>query len=217
MEDTIKYRGHKITIWQDEDPWSPRGEQDNLGIMMFFHTRYSLGDDVGEQFGVSRTDFKNWDEVEKYIKRKLKGVLITPVYMYDHSGITISTEYTYPYNDRWDAGQIGFIFTTNEKIRERYLKKAISSKTFKRAEQALLFEIKEYDLYLRGEVYGYTVEKGDETIASCGGYFGDEYVLIDAKGEVDANIDGPKLNKSWVKQQQAKKQTRDSKGRFIKQ
>ncbi len=216
MEDTIKYRGYTIRIVQDEDPRDPR-EDSQLGIMAFFHNRYSLGD---KEHGIKTSMFNGWDEMRDYIERTLKGVLIMPVFMYDHSGVTISVNGdTYPYNDRWDAGQIGFIFTTSARIREWYNKKAISSKTAEKAKKHLLFEIDEYDQYLRGDVYGYVVEdKTGEQVESCYGFFGDEWVVKEAKSTVDCLKDGPRNgNRTYDKQQKAKTQLRDASGRFVKQ
>lgn len=216
MEDTIKYRGHTIKILQDENPMDPREYSDHLGITAFSHKRYTIGD---SDHGVDFSDFTSWDDVETFIRRKLKGVLIMPVYMYDHSGQTISTEYVYPYNDRWDAGQLGFIFTTKARIREWYGKKAVSKKSLKRAEKMLLGEIEELDQYMRGDVYGYVIEdKEGNDVESVWGFYGQDYVMKEAKNTIDAIKDGVKNgNRSYDKQQQAKRQSRDNKGRFIKE
>lgn len=40
-----------------------------------------------------------------------------PLWLYDHSGITMSCgARTYPYNDRWDSGQVGWIVALKETI-----------------------------------------------------------------------------------------------------
>ena len=41
-----------------------------------------------------------------------------PVYMYDHSGVSISLRHVYPYNDRWDSGVLGFILWTRKQMNE---------------------------------------------------------------------------------------------------
>jgi hypothetical protein len=210
--ETIKYRHHKIEFYADEDyDFNPRTDMDNLGIMICFHKRYDLGDNV---YDLSSNDFKGWDELESYIAKKLHGVLIMPLYMLDHSGLTISTN---DFHDPWDSGQIGFIFTTREKIRECYMKKHISEKTMKRAEKVLLCEVTMYDQYLRGEVYGYEIfDTKGKSVESVSGHFGWDWVKEAAMDAVDSLIEGPKPNRSWVRQENAKKQPRDSKGHFIK-
>lgn len=216
MEERTRYRNHFIEIYQDENCMNPREWSDHLGVMVFSHTRYSLGD---ADHGIDFKKYDSWDAVERGIRRKYKGtVLVMPVRMYDHSGITISVSNEYPYNDYWDSGKIGFIFTTKERIRKWYQKKLISKKTMAKAKHALLYEIEEYDQYLRGDVYGYRIEnlKGEE-VDSCGNYYGDKYILKDAMSAVNSIVDGPRNgNRSYDRQQKAKSQLRDAKGRFIK-
>jgi len=216
MEDTIKYRGYTIRILQDDSPMDPREYSDHLGLMAFTHKRHSLGDSFDEH-GVDFSECNSWDEVELFISRKLKGVLIMPVHMYDHSGQTISTSHEYPYNDPWDSGQLGFIFTTKDRIREWYGKKAISKKTLDKAEKMLEFEVKEYDQWMRGDVCGYLIEDEDgNEKESVWGFYGDEWAIKEAKSTINTIKDGVKHgNRSYDKQAQAKKQLRDNKGRFI--
>jgi hypothetical protein len=219
MEETTRYRNHTIKIWQDEDAQNPREWSDHLGTMVFFHKRYCLGDtDHGVNLQVD-----SWDKVERNIRRKFKGtVLLMTVYMFDHSGVTIRVDpepFRQADSTGWDWGQIGYIFTTRLRIREWYQKKLISKKTMAKAEKHLLHEIEEYDQYLRGDVYGYTIEdKNGNVIDSCGNYYGEEYIMHDAKSAVDCAIDGPRKggNRSHERQQKAKSQLRDAHGRFIK-
>lgn len=42
--ETISYRGYKIEIFHDQDPQSPR-EDDNLGTIVGFARRYHIGDE----------------------------------------------------------------------------------------------------------------------------------------------------------------------------
>ena len=43
------------------------------------------------------------------------GYAMLPLYLYDHSGITMNTT---GFNDRWDSGQVGFIYTTKDRVTE---------------------------------------------------------------------------------------------------
>jgi hypothetical protein len=213
MEDTIKYRGHIIKILHDENAMNPREYSDHLGIMACSHKRYSIGDSNTD---VNFSDFTSWWEAENFIRKALHGILIMPIYMYDHSGQSISLSQEYPYNDPWDAGQIGFIFTTKARIREWYGKKLVSKKSLERAKKMLEFEITEYDQWMRGDVYGYVIEdKEGNEVESCWGFYGTEYCLKEAKGTVDCIKDGVKSgNRSYDRQQQAKKQLRNVRGQF---
>jgi hypothetical protein len=157
--------GHTLQIFQDTMSESPRS-WDNLGIMAIFHKRYNFGDDVN----FSADEFANWAEMEEYIKEKLKAEVCIPIYMYDHSGITINTE---GFSCPWDSGQVGFIFTTPDKMRENYGENYTADDIAK-ARQVLLNEVKTMDTYLIGEVYGFQLLKDGKEIDGCCGFYGDD-------------------------------------------
>jgi len=62
--------------------------------------------------------------------------LILPLYLLDHSGITISTR---DFNDRWDSGQIGWTYVSNEDIAKEFGK--ISPGGMEKAERPLFPEV----------------------------------------------------------------------------
>ena len=82
------YKGYTINIEKDLDPLNPRTEFDNLGKMVCFHDRYDLGD---KDHGINHNDFNSWKEMFDHIKRTEIVAVILPLYLYDHSGITISS------------------------------------------------------------------------------------------------------------------------------
>jgi hypothetical protein len=97
------------------------------------------------------------------MERSLKEeYLLLPMYMYDHSGLTVSTT---KFSCHWDSGQIGFIG-----FLKSFLEKERMSD--EEAERIMLSEVEVYDLYLRGERYGYEILKEDDVIDSCWGYYG---------------------------------------------
>ena len=166
MEKTIgKY---KIEIIQDESPFSPR-EDDNLGTMVCFHNRYTLGD----KHDYNSDNYRGWDEMKDAISETENVGVILPLYLYDHSGITISTT---PFSCQWDSGQIGFIFISKEKIKEEYSTTRVHKKLVKQVTEYLENKVKEYDQYLRGEVYGFRITDttNGEEIDSCWGVYGEE-------------------------------------------
>jgi hypothetical protein len=88
----IEYKNHVIIIEQDEEPINPRIENDNFARMLCFHKDYRLGDGKRfDDFGFNRSDYNSWDEMEDAIIKQEKPAVILPLYLYDHSGITIST------------------------------------------------------------------------------------------------------------------------------
>ena len=85
---TESYNGMTIKIYADELAESPR-EWDNLGKMCCFHKRYNLGD----------KHTMTVDEVQELVQRE--DVIALPLYLYDHSGITMNTT---GFSCPWDSG-----------------------------------------------------------------------------------------------------------------
>lgn len=169
---------HIIRTFYDECPYNPR-ENDNLGTMVCFHKRYSLGD----KHDYDSDDYKGWNEMKKDIIKNENVGVILPLYLYDHGGITISTS---PFSCPWDSGQIGFIYISKKKMLEEYGGKIVTKKLKERVEGYLKNEVEEYDQYLRGEVYGVKVfekeldEDGDDVeVHSCWGFYSEESAIED--------------------------------------
>ena len=97
-----------LEIEQDESPLNPRTDWDNVTTMICFHNRYNLGD----KHNYKSSDFDSWDELKERIILEYNVYMIKPLYLFDHSGITISTR---DFNDRWDSGMVGFIFIEERK------------------------------------------------------------------------------------------------------
>jgi hypothetical protein len=199
--ETYKLPNNRVlTVEQEEYPDSPRN-WDNLGTMICFHRRYDLGD----KHDYKASDFSSWEELEERIKKDHKVIAILPLYLYDHSGITISTS---PFSCRWDSGQIGFIFIDREKKNKLMGKKRLSKEE---AIKALETEVKIYDQYLTGAVYRFTIAKletcnlGHEhkiIEESCGGFYGDdikENGILDhlSKEDREAVLQAIEAEKPW--------------------
>ena len=140
--ETIKKDNKILRIFYDEDSESPREFMDNFGVMVYSHRNYKLGDEE-----LNTENFNGWEEIKEYLIKEKKAVCVLPLFLYDHSGITIKTT---PFGCRWDSGQVGFIYTTEEKIKEFGIKE-------KNIKDFLEGEVKTFDEYIKGEVYGYTL------------------------------------------------------------
>lgn len=196
----------KLKVWADAGGSNPRTDWDNLGTMVCFHNRYDLGD---KNHGYSMVDYDSWYELEKAITKENNVAVILPIYMYDHSGITISTG---QFNCSFDSGQIGFIYITKEKVLSEYGGKIVTKALKERIEKYLEGEVKTYDQYLTGDVYGFTVlegremvtlsredfEKGNcdnveeeiewEEVDSCGGFYGSDFQTNGMKCYLDEEL-----------------------------
>ena len=171
-----------LRLFYDECPSDPR-EDYNLTKMVCFHKRYKLGDD----HDLKSDDFDGWDDLEKYLTGTEDPLIIKPLYLYDHGGITISTR---PFGDRWDSGQVGFVFIRKQDVRNEFSIKRCGQPIKERCGVLLDGEVEMYDKYLRGEVYGYEIvkmvmdEDGDEHekgMERCGDYLDEEHCLYDGK------------------------------------
>ena len=178
-----KVGNYIVRTYIDENTESPR-MWDNFGTMVCFHRRYNLGD----KHSYNQNDYTNWKEMKKALLKDNDAAVILPLYLYDHSGITISTS---PFNCGWDSGQVGYIFVSKVKILEEYGGKIVTKKLKDRAEKLLISEVQTYDTYLTGEVYGYkvfeviTCDKGfehEQEIDSCCGFYGEDECMKEGIG-----------------------------------
>ena len=112
-----------------------------------------------------------------------KQNVILPLYLYDHSGITMSCSHNYPYNDRWDAGQVGWIYASFDDIKKEFGN--TDKDSIDKAENLLIGEVETYDSYLKGECYGFIIEQDGCEVDSCWGFLGDlRERLLDMKENV---------------------------------
>jgi hypothetical protein len=100
-----------------------------------------------------------WDLAVEKLKERIteefdRLFISLPTFLYDHGGISMSTgRFSCP----WDSGQVGFIYVSREKVREEYGWKVITKQREEKIRGYLRDEVKVYDQYLTGDVYGYTV------------------------------------------------------------
>src|SRR5690606_13075957 len=97
--------------------------------------------------------------------------IILPLYLYDHSGITMSTT---PFSCPWDSGQVGYIFVAKKKARAEYGWSRLTRARDVKVEKCLIGEVQVYDQYLQGGVWGYQALQDDEVVDSCWGFYGSD-------------------------------------------
>lgn len=154
--------GNTLEIMVDEYAESPR-EWDNLSTFICFHKGYNLGD----EHNIDHGDYESWDEMEEN-NFSLEDDIIVPLYMYDHSGISIAT---HPFMCPWDSGRIGMAVITKAEIIENYGDDSLESRA--KAKRCLKAEVETYNDYLQGKVYGYVLKDSEgEEIDSCFGFYG---------------------------------------------
>jgi hypothetical protein len=167
MEEYKLKHNHVLVVEVDEYPLNPRVEFDNISTMVCFHKKYNLGDvnDLKSEY------FDGFDQLKEFLESDYNIVCIKPLYLYDHSGITISTT---PFTCRWDSGQVGFVYITEEALKSAGL-------SVEKASDIIDSEVTIYKQYITGSVYQFTLYKEDicnlghthrEVVDSCGGIYG---------------------------------------------
>jgi hypothetical protein len=179
--ESFDYKHCRVDIYPDLDSecGNPR-EYDNLGVMYCAHRNYELGDKV--------TRYSSFPELEvihetlleleargyalsrlkRYLRWAIGTTVLLPLYLFDHSGLSMTTnasEFAVWDAQRWDWGQVGFIF---DSARTREL----TGVDPEQVSEQLVSEVAQYDAYLHGSVFGYTVTNiatGIE-VGSCWGY-----------------------------------------------
>ena len=160
--------GLTLIVSADLDPVNPRAEFEQLGTLVCWHRRYALGD---KHDWHSPEDFQAEMEARPHIR--------LPVFMYDHSGITISTT---PFACSWDSGQIGWIFVEWTKLRAAFPKLRCRADLETEGKHVLRAEIAELDQYLTGDVWCARIETQDGDVRnSCCGFFGGDYAIEEGR------------------------------------
>lgn len=182
----IKYNGYHINIYYNDDAGSPRKMFDNLGTLYTAHRRYRPEKEFDEHFDIDKV-FDG--RIGNFRGSFLKEYIALPVYLYEHSGTTVSTS---PFSCPWDSGFFGIIAVSLDKVHREYGWKNITVERRKRIEEYLQGEIKTLDDYYTGEVFGYCITPEDDDsneLDSCWGFYGTDS-LKEMEAECRHIIDG---------------------------
>lgn len=161
--ETISYKGYDIEIFYDSYTDSPDEWGNDDAFIVYDH----------RQFAVNRKGFEPEDifEIMQKGKALFDGYYYFPLYAHIHSGVSLLS--LSRGSDRWDTSFKGFVLVKREKSTWD------KDKAHTRAES----EVKIWNMYLSGDVYGYKSEAG-----SCWGFYGEEgreEMIKEAKDEID--------------------------------
>ncbi|MBF0578189.1 hypothetical protein [Dysgonomonas sp. GY617] len=187
LYETQEYNGYNTNIYYDGDPQHPRKEFDNIGTLYTRHRSMQPEEDFGKHFEIEEVFAKQDYDFTNHFKKKY---IAHRVYMYDHSGQTVSTS---PFSCRWDSALLGIIAVSIADVKKEYGWKNITKRRREKIEEYLQGEVETFDDYLTGSVYGFTItDDQDNEIDSCWGYYGNDSIE-EIKKECMAIIDNIKV------------------------
>lgn len=177
MVKVVQYKGFDIKIEYCESPeFHSPADFDNLGT--FVHSSYEYSFDSSTDINV-----RNWSDSE--IKELLDNSISVPVYIYDHSGISISTG---SFSCPWDSGLFGYYIVSKDKVKKEFGGNRISKKLKNQILKSLENEIVIWNDWVEGNIFKYSIFEDDELLDGCGGYYGDdgiEEAIRQAKDFID--------------------------------
>ena len=122
-----------------------------------------------------------WRDIDAAFDRHLDrhlhpNIIMLPLYLYDHSGLSMNTG---GFSCPWDSGQVGFIFVRISDVKKEFGWRVLTAKRREQVLDYLRNEVEVYDQYLRGDVWGFVVEErtpdGEwEESDSCWGFYGSD-------------------------------------------
>lgn len=151
----------------------------------FIEEYYDTEDEAYDRLDELKDEFIDYDWQDELKNNELMSIIenhyvILPLFLYDHSGITMNTT---GFTCGWDSGQVGWIYVSHDVIKEEYGKD--DEEQLEEVRTYLENEVETYDQYLRGEVYYFSLEekvvceccKNEEWehIDSCGGFYGSDW------------------------------------------
>lgn len=130
-----------------------------------------------------------------------------PLYLYDHSGISISTG---SFSCPWDSGQVGFIYVARDRLDgelplanhypllqyEGTPEEKLYQTRDEHAIGILNAETNSYDFYLRGCCYGFVLEEDGEEVDSCWGFLGEDW----RESGITDHVDLDEVDEVWFMQ-----------------
>jgi hypothetical protein len=189
MEAFEQFEVDGVTVEFHYDEWggehcNPR-DMDNVTTMVCWHPDYVLGDEQFTDYdgrgavetpfdtGNSSVGIVSMEHLRRYLGICRQAIHIRPLYLLDHSGLSIragSPSAADP--GGWDTSMVGFVYTTHERITEQCGEDA-RYHTAKWIAEQVEQDVRLYDSYLQGEVYGFVVAPGSADEDSCWGFLGD--------------------------------------------
>ena len=161
-----EHRGYTCKVYYDPDPIAP-SDWETFGTLYSCHRRYDpCGHNMSEL--LESDDDGGFSVDDNYI--------YVFVYYYEHSGITIHSSRCQQ-SCGWDSGLFGLYAVTKQRA-TNWFGDINDPDKYEDVLKDLENEVKEWDAYFRGDVFGYEISKDGEFVDSCGSFYdGPEYTM----------------------------------------
>ena len=180
--ETLNIKGFDVHILISHDAENPL--DCGSATLVTAHRRYTFGGDRLPFDANSIEEAFDWHLDSKGLTRR--DVIWLPVYLYDHSGLALSDT---PFGDRWDSGQLGYIYETRSNIRAEYRVQRISPKREQAIIERLRHTLQLLEYWVNGDVYAWEIPALDEY---GGGFYGWDHdtsgLLEYATDAIDAHL-----------------------------
>lgn len=154
-------KGYTCKVYYDPDPTSP-DNWDLIGTVYSNSKKYNLQNHSMSE--IVEVDENGWHVNEDYIYVR--------IYCYEHSGITIWSTRE-PQKCGWDTGLFGIYAAKKTEMKKIFGDLSVPQK-YENALKQLECEVELWDMYFRGDVYGYEVyDNNYDFVDSCWGFYGD--------------------------------------------
>jgi hypothetical protein len=154
----LEKNNRKLTIWHDEHAENPIEDECNIFEVALFSRHINQNKISILEANTIAADSKNW--------------ISFPVYMYDHSAISLSLS---PFSCPWDSGQLGIIYNCKKNIREQMQWKIITKERKEKLREYAENQIQTYEDYLNGNVFGFYLYEDNEQVDQCWGFYGADH------------------------------------------
>ena len=171
--ETIKYKGYDINIYPDYDAESPEGWMDDISFLVNYHRDFFVSNDEI----ITEDDVRNWYNDIKI--EQSKKYHIFALSMLSHSGIALSLERSFVCDSGgWDTSHVGIVLVSKKEAR-----------TKKKALEIADGLLENWNNYLSGRVYGFMIDKLNESIWGFFGDYRDSGIIDEAKGIIDYEVE----------------------------
>ena len=184
-----------LKVYYDSDVENPR-EFVEYDSVIAYKSQYTLGEEiipepidwleeklnVAKKYEYSNARLAELEEIffDRFIAKR--------IYLYDHSSLAVSTS---PFSNKWDSGQVGYIYISKEKVRANYGAKKVGKKLKQLVLDNLEAEVEELNHYVSGEVFGFKIlDSEGSMVDSCWGFYGDNFLENGMLDNIDTSLLG---------------------------